>query len=207
MKPTLIAILGIIGIAAVITLLGTGIYIENSYGGSWDTFWYGRKGECNLELPWNLKVVWNEKVYAIQTLLKNGTHEYLWQRSTGEIDMLLSVSTTFPDSCKAKSFAFQFVKQQKEQMQADALKAKEKPFTEVKPPKLQTKFELKAHDYSTTVYINYPNNDTIKTLEEQQLLDSAVKELQAKGGGIINVTRTRQGFWVNAQTWDEANKK
>lgn len=175
---------------AILVVILSGIsltyHVEHNYGGSLDTFWYGRKSDCELELPWNMKVVYNEKVYAIQTLMADKTHEYLDQHSD-EIDTHFRVWTTFPDSCTAKSFAFRYVEQEKSK----------KSFREVKPKNLQE--TVKTMQSSVIVFVNYQPENLVLTKLEQQILDGEIKAVQAAGGGSITVVRNKDGFYVNAQ--------
>lgn len=68
-----------------------------------------------MALPQNLKVVYNSsnKKYAIQI---NNTwgKQFLWGRTEDWICESFGVYTNFSDSCIAKSFAFQYLREQRE---------------------------------------------------------------------------------------------
>jgi hypothetical protein len=101
-----------ISLVVIILLLLFAIYKNYTYG-TFDTYVNSKKTDCQVNLPKNLKVVYNsyEKKYAIQ--IKNiwGT-KFLWGRNSGRIDESFSVYTNFNDSCTAKSFAVQYLKEQ-----------------------------------------------------------------------------------------------
>lgn len=186
-------------VLAFIVILFFGIFYGLSkYEGHFDLWWAFIQGHdksmCDLTLPPGYQVVSNGTQYAIK--IKD---EYLWLR----IDDYSTLSwveedSRFEDSCKAKLLAFTYYEQELKKTQEKALVI---PFVVVKPPKPTE--TLKAINYNTTIYISYPNRDTLKTLEEKQLLDSAVKDLQSRGGGNITVQRTRQGFHINSQAWTQ----
>lgn len=90
------------------------IYKEITYG-TMETYFNSQKSDCNVILPKNLKVVYNSdnQKYAIQINDSYGK-QFLWARRSGYIWESFDVNTDFNDSCIAKSFAVQYLKQQDE---------------------------------------------------------------------------------------------
>lgn len=91
-----------------------GIYKEITYG-TLETYINSKKSDCEVILPKNMKVVYNSdnQKYAIQIIDSYGK-QFLWARRSGYIWESFDVNTDFNDSCIAKSFAVQYLKQQDE---------------------------------------------------------------------------------------------
>ncbi len=83
--------------------------------GTVESFIHSEKSDCDLKLPSNFKIVYNEteKDYAIREVSDYG-YRYLWLRSSGFTDKSYSIYTTFSDSCHAKSFVKEYFRNKKE---------------------------------------------------------------------------------------------
>lgn len=90
------------------------MYQREVYG-TVDTYFNSKKTDCEFVLPKNLRVVYNSenKKYAIE-ITNIGGKQFLWGRYTGWIDESFAVNTDFNDSCIAKSFAIQYLKETNE---------------------------------------------------------------------------------------------
>jgi len=90
------------------------MYQQEKYG-TLETYLNSQKSDCKVTLPQNLRVVYNSnnKMYAIEINTVWGK-QFLWGRFSGWIDESYDVYTDFNDSCTAKSFAVQYIKEQTE---------------------------------------------------------------------------------------------
>ena len=90
------------------------MYQQEKYG-TLDTYFNSKKDDCNVSLPPNLRVVYNSsnKKYAIE-ITNILDKQFLWGRYMGRIDKSFAVNTDFNDSCIAKSFAVQYLKERDE---------------------------------------------------------------------------------------------
>lgn len=90
------------------------IYQQQAYG-TLGTYFNSKKTDCNFGLPKNLRVVYNSenKKYAIE-ITNTWGKQFLWGRYRGWIDESFVVNTYFGDSCIAKSFAAQYLKERED---------------------------------------------------------------------------------------------
>jgi len=98
------------------------IYQTYNYG-TIDTYFNSSKSDCYVKLPANMKVVYSNeyKKYAIMITGKY-SNRFLWGRRSGWIDESYSVYTNFSDSCAAKSFAVQYLKEKSDEQRKNNYK-------------------------------------------------------------------------------------
>lgn len=90
------------------------MYQQQVYG-TLETYFNSKKTDCEVVLPKDLRVVYNtiNKRYAIQ-ITNTWGKQFLWGRYINWIDESFAVYTDFNDSCVAKSFAVQYLKERDE---------------------------------------------------------------------------------------------
>ena len=105
-------------LATLVALWGVTLYRQNTHG-TWSAYMNSYENDCNVQLPQNFKIVYNEneKRYAVQIIDKILGKQFLWGRNGDWIDESFDVYTDFSDSCIAKSFAVQYLKEQREHYQ------------------------------------------------------------------------------------------
>lgn len=90
---------------------------EQRYG-TWNTYRNRDPRDCDFALPSTMRIVYSdtEKRYAVEITQDVLGKKYLWARSRGWIDEAYDPYTTFSDSCKAKSFARQYLREKDEEL-------------------------------------------------------------------------------------------
>ncbi len=68
--------------------------------------------DCEATLPMNLRIVYNADKDEYAVKINGGM--YLWERRNIWISDSFEPWTTFGDSCRAKSFAIQYIRQEVE---------------------------------------------------------------------------------------------
>lgn len=104
----------LIALISILFFLIFCMYQQEKYG-TLESYFNSQKSDCEVTLPQNLRVVYNgnNKKYAIEITNVWGK-QFLWGRYRGWIDESFAVYTDFNDSCVAKSFAVQYIKEQNE---------------------------------------------------------------------------------------------
>ena len=102
-----------IAIISFIILSALYACVQSIRYGTISTWWNSSKGDCTAILPMNIYVVYNEDTekYAVKV---NG-NRYLWSGRGFFISDAFQPWTTFGDSCRAKSFAIQYIRQEDEE--------------------------------------------------------------------------------------------
>lgn len=99
-------ILFILLIAIVCFLYGW--YQSNRYG-NFSAYWNYKKSDCAIDLPNDIWIASNGIEYVVKIKYYTG-ERYLWARGSGFIDWAFNPWTTFSDSCKAKAFALEYLR-------------------------------------------------------------------------------------------------
>lgn len=87
------------------------LYHQINYG-TLKTYYNSNKSDCEFILPNDLRVVYNSKNrrYAVE-ITNTWGKQFLWGRLGNWIDNSFAVNTDFKDSCIAKSFAIQYLRE------------------------------------------------------------------------------------------------
>lgn len=97
----------------IAALIAIGIsYKINEYG-TFNSCKNSSASDCDIQLPSDLRIVYNKDKhrYAVEITDRIWGKRYLWARFEGWIDDNYQALTDFTDSCKAKSFAKQYLKE------------------------------------------------------------------------------------------------
>ncbi|MES2428273.1 MAG: hypothetical protein V4560_14935 [Bacteroidota bacterium] len=98
----------------LVILWGYTFYRQHTHG-TWAAYWNSSANDCTMKMPENLRVVYNQenKRYAIEITNIWGK-QFLWARTGDWVDESFAVNTDFSDSCIAKGFASQYLKERQE---------------------------------------------------------------------------------------------
>lgn len=90
--------------------------VYNNYGDSLPTYWNSKfENNCGVVVSERYKIVSNGDRYAV-TVKTYSRREFLWSRTYG-ISTAFSPWTTFPDSCTAKQYYLEYLKQERQEKQ------------------------------------------------------------------------------------------